>query len=276
MRLFKWLALVLFAYVLTAFLAHPDWSGVLRSTFVPHVEWTSAYMSMLVAILGTTISPYLFFWQASQEVEAERDLGRKTVASRCGATDEEISTATTDVRTGMFYSNLVMYFILLTTAATLHAHGVKNIETAQQAAEALGPLAGRGAYWLFTLALVGTGVLAVPVLAGSCAYAIAEAAIWRDASLNERGSEAPKFYGVIVVAMLIGLALDFAGLNAVKMLFWSAVLNGVLAPPLVVLVVMLSSDPKVMGQRINSRTANVLGWICAAAMTIAAMAMFVI
>jgi Mn2+/Fe2+ NRAMP family transporter len=176
----------------------------------------------------------------------------------------------------MFYSNLVMYFILLTTAATLHAHGMKNIETAQQAAQALGPLAGKGAYWLFTLALVGTGILAVPVLAGSCAYAIAEAAIWRDASLNERGSEAPKFYGVIVVAMLIGLGLDFAGLNAVKMLFWSAVVNGVLAPPLVVLVVMLSSDPKVMGERINSRTANVLGWICAAAMTTAAVAMFVI
>jgi NRAMP (natural resistance-associated macrophage protein)-like metal ion transporter len=275
-RVFKWLALVLFAYVLTAFLARPDWGAVFRSTFLPHVEWTSAYMSMLVAILGTTISPYLFFWQASQEVEAERDLGRTTVASRCGATDEEISTATTDVRTGMFYSNLVMYFILLTTAATLHAHGMKHIETAQQAAQALGPLAGKGAYLLFTLALVGTGVLAVPVLAGSCAYAIAEAAIWRDASLNKRGSEAPKFYGVIAIAMLIGLGLDFAGLNAVKMLFWSALVNGVLAPPLVVLVVMLSSDPKVMGERINSRTANVLGWICAAAMTIAAMAMFVI
>jgi NRAMP (natural resistance-associated macrophage protein)-like metal ion transporter len=274
-RVFKWLALVLFAYVATAFLARPDWSAVLHSTFVPHLEWNSGYMAVLVGILGTTISPYLFFWQASQEVEVERDLGRITVARRRGATDQEISNATTDVRVGMFYSNLVMYFILLTTAATLHAHGMKDIETAEQAARALGPLAGKGAYWLFTLALVGTGILAVPVLAGSCAYAIAEAATWRRASLNERPWRAPQFYAVIATAMLIGLALNFAGLNAVKMLFWSAVVNGVLAPPLVVLVVLLSSDPKVMGDRINSRTANTLGWICAVVMTVAAVAMLV-
>jgi len=274
-RVFKWLTLVLFAYVITAFLAHPDWNGVLRATLIPHVEWTREYMAVLVGILGTTISPYLFFWQASQEVELERDLGKVTVAQRRGATDKELSVATTDVRTGMFYSNLVMYFILLTTAATLHAHGMKNIETAQQAAEALGPLAGRGAYWLFTLALVGTGMLAVPVLAGSCAYAIAEAAIWREASLSYSGSKAPRFYAVIALAMMIGLALDFAGLNAVKMLFWSAVVNGVLAPPLVVLVVLLSSDRKVMGDRVNSLTANILGWICAGVMTVAAVAMLI-
>jgi NRAMP (natural resistance-associated macrophage protein)-like metal ion transporter len=273
-RVFKWLTLVLFAYIVTAFLAHPDWGRVLRSTFIPHVEWTRDYMSVLVGILGTTISPYLFFWQASQEVETETAQGRTTLAERQGATDEELSIASTDTDTGMFYSNLVMYFIILTTAATLHAHRITNIETAQQAAEALGPLAGKGAYWLFTLALVGTGMLAVPVLAGSCAYAIAEAAIWRSASLNERPRRAPQFYGVIAVAMLIGLALDFAGFNAVKMLFWSAVLNGVLAPPLVVLVVMLSSDRRVMGERINSSVANALGWICAAVMAIAAFAMF--
>jgi NRAMP (natural resistance-associated macrophage protein)-like metal ion transporter len=274
-RVFKWLTLVLFAYVFTAFLARPDWSAVLRATFVPHLEWTREYMSVLVGILGTTISPYLFFWQASQEVEHERDLGRVTLAQRRGATDEELSIASTDVRTGMFYSNLVMYFILLTTAATLHAHGMKNIETAQQAAEALGPLAGRSAYWLFTLALVGTGMLAVPVLAGSCAYAIAEAAIWRKASLSEPAGRARRFYAVIAIAMTIGLGLDFAGLNAVRMLFWSAVVNGVLAPPLVVLVVLLSSDRTVMGELINSRTASALGWICAGVMTIAAVAMLI-
>jgi Mn2+/Fe2+ NRAMP family transporter len=201
--------------------------------------------------------------------------GRTTAEEREGATDEELSIATTDTDTGMFFSNFVMYFIILTTAATLHAHGITNIETAQQAAQALGPLAGKGAYWLFTLALVGTGILAVPVLAGSCAYAIAEAAIWESASLNERPRRAPQFYGVIAVAMLIGLGLGFAGFNAVKMLFWSAVLNGVLAPPLVVLVVMLSSDREVMGERINSPVANALGWICAAVMAIAAVAMFV-
>jgi Mn2+/Fe2+ NRAMP family transporter len=232
-------------------------------------------MSILVGILGTTISPYLFFWQASQEVEQDRELGKISVAQRRGATDEEIDIVATDTRTGMFYSNLVMYFILLTTAATLHAHGVNQIETAQQAAEALRPLAGGGAYWLFTLGLVGTGMLAVPVLAGSCAYAIAEAATWRKASLNERPWRAPRFYTVIAISMLIGLALNFAGLNAVKMLFWSAVLNGVLAPPLVVLVVLLTNDRKVMGQWVNSRLASVLGWTCAAVMSAAALAMLV-
>ncbi len=275
-RVFKWLTLVLFAYVITAFLAHPDWAGVLHATFIPHVTWTRTYMAILVGILGTTISPYLFFWQAAEEVEEEIEQGRTALAEREGATNVELSIATTDVSTGMFYSNLVMYFIILTTAATLHAHGKNEIETAQQAAEALRPLAGGGAYWLFTLGLVGTGMLAVPVLAGSCAYAIAEAATWSRASLSARPRQAPRFYGVIAAAMLVGLGMNFAGLNAVKMLFWSAVLNGALAPPLVVLVVLLSSDARVMGDRVNSSTANILGWICAAAMSIAAIAMIVL
>jgi Mn2+/Fe2+ NRAMP family transporter len=175
----------------------------------------------------------------------------------------------------MFFSNLVMFFIILTTAATLHAHGVRNIETARQASEALRPLAGPAAYWLFTLGLIGTGMLGVPVLAGSCAYAIAEAASWRGDSLSRKPRRAPQFYLVLVGAMLVGLALDFAHFDAVKMLFWSAVLNGVLAPPLVVLVVLLTSDPKVMGARTNSRGARVLGWICAALMSAAAVALFV-
>jgi len=275
-RVFKWLTLVLFSYIATAFLARPDWGAVLRATFIPHIEWSGSYMSMLVGILGTTISPYLFFWQASQEVETERELGRDTVAKRRGATDEELRNATTDIDVGMFYSNLVMYFILLTTAATLHAHGMLKIETAQQAADALGPLAGKGASLLFTMALVGTGILAVPVLAGSCAYAIAEAAVWRKASLNSKPHQAPQFYAVIAVAMLIGLALNLARLNAVRMLFLSAVLNGVLAPPLVIIVVLLSSNLEVMGNRVNTRLAKTLGWICAAVMTIAAVAMFVL
>ena len=148
----------------------------------------------------------------------------------------------------MLFSNLVMYFIILTTATTLNAHGVKNIETARQAAEALRPLAGKGAYWLFTLGLVGTGMLGVPVLAGSCAYTIAEAARWRKGSLNSRFHVAHRFYGVIALSVLVGLALNYAELNAVKMLFWSAVLNGVLAPPLVILIVLLTSDKKIMGE----------------------------
>ena len=275
-RVFKWLALVLFAYVITAFLARPDWAAVLHGTFVPHLEWTRSYLSVLVGILGTTISPYLFFWQAAQEVEEDRKHGKTTVAQRRGSTNQELSGATGDVLTGMFFSNLVMFFIILTTAATLHAHGVKNIETAKQASEALRPLAGPGAYWLFTLGLIGTGMLGVPVLTGSCAYTIAEAASWKGASLSQKPRQAPRFYLVMAGAMVVGLALDFAGLDAVKMLFWSAVVNGVLAPPLVVLVVLLTSDKKVMGNRINSRGAMVLGWICAAVMSAAALALLVI
>jgi NRAMP (natural resistance-associated macrophage protein)-like metal ion transporter len=274
-RVFKWLTLVLFAYVITAFLARPDWAAVLRGSFLPHMEWTRSYMAVLVGILGTTISPYLFFWQASQEVEEERKQGKTTVAERRGSTNQELRAAKDDVYTGMLFSNLVMYFIILTTAATLHVHGVRNIETARQASEALRPLAGQGAYWLFTLGLIGTGMLGVPVLAGSCAYAIAEAASWRGDSLSRKPRRAPQFYVVIAGAMVVGLALNFAGLNAVKMLFWSAILNGVLAPPLAVLVVLLTSDRKVMGVRTNSRAARVLGWICAAVMSAAAVALLV-
>jgi Mn2+/Fe2+ NRAMP family transporter len=275
-RIFKWLTLVLFAYVITAFLARPDWMAVLRYTFLPHIEWSQSYLSVLVGILGTTISPYLFFWQAAQEVEEERAQDRQTLAQRRGSTDEELSALRNDVLTGMLFSNVVMYFIILTTAATLHAHGLTSISTAKDAAEALRPLAGKGAYWLFTLGLIGTGMLAVPVLAGSCAYAVAEGARWRKASLESKPLQAWRFYLVIAVAMIIGLALDFAGLNAVKMLFWSAVLNGVLAPPLVVLVVLLTSDKRVMGQRVNGRLLQGLGWACAVAMSGAAIAMLVL
>ena len=275
-RIFKWLTLVLFAYIITAFLAHPDWRAVLHSTFVPHFEWSKAYISVLVAILGTTISPYLFFWQAAQEVEEDRDHGKVTVAQRKGSTNAEIRTAKRDVFTGMLLSNVVMYFLDLDeTAATLNAHGHKDIETAKQAAEALRPLAGAGAYWLFTLGMIGTGMLAVPVLAGSCAYAVAEGARWRDASLNLKPPLARKFYGVIAVSIAIGLALDFAHLNAVKMLFWSAILNGLLAPPLVVMIVLLTSDKKVMGNRTNSPGMKWLGWTCAGIMSAAAVGLIV-
>jgi NRAMP (natural resistance-associated macrophage protein)-like metal ion transporter len=272
-RVFKWLTLVLFAYVIAAFLAHPNWRAVLHATFVPHVEWSSAYIATFVGILGTTISPYLFFWGASQEVEEERKIGRRTVEEREGATDKELRKSRTDVITGMFFSNLVMYFIILTTAATLHAHGHRSIDTAQQAAEALKPLAGKGAYLLFTLGLIGTGMLGVPVLAGAAAYAVAEARNWRG-TLEDKPRLAKKFYAIVASAMILGLVLDYAGFNAVKMLFWSAVLNGVLAPPLIVLVVLLTSSQKIMGERANRPVLKWLGWITAAVMAAAAVAMF--
>jgi NRAMP (natural resistance-associated macrophage protein)-like metal ion transporter len=272
-KTFKWLTLVLFAYVIAALLAHPDWQKVLRSTLVPRIEWSSDYLSTFVGILGTTISPYLFFWQASQEVEEERKIGRTTIGRRKGATTEELRKARTDVITGMFFSNFVMYFIILTTAATLNVHGQKDIETAQQAAEALRPLAGNGAYLLFTLGLIGTGMLGVPVLAGAAAYAVAEAMAWRG-TLEDRPPLAKKFYAVLSIAMLIGLTLNYFGFNAVKMLFWTAVLNGVLAPPLIVLVVLITTNRKIMGARTNPLVLKWLGWSTAAIMALAVVAMF--
>ncbi|MGD1069143.1 MAG: Nramp family divalent metal transporter [Bryobacteraceae bacterium] len=272
--IFKWLTLVLFAYVITAFLVKPDWTHVLRATIVPEIQWTPQYFAVLVGIFGTTISPYLFFWQSSQEVEEERAMGRNTVAKRMGATDEEIRKSRRDTLTGMFFSNLVMYFIILTTAATLHAHGLTNIQTAKDAAEALRPLAGNGAYLLFTLGIIGTGMLAVPVLAGSSAYAVAESAAW-GASIDKPLKVAPKFYAVLAAAVAIGMGLDFAGFNSVRMLFLSAVLNGLLAPPLIVLVILLTNSRKVMGDRKNGPILQALGWICAAVMAACGIAMFV-
>jgi Mn2+/Fe2+ NRAMP family transporter len=270
----KWLALALFAYVLAAFLARPNWAMVLRSTVLPHIELSGSYLATLVAIFGTTISPYLFFWQAAQEVEEDKDKGRTTLQQRKGATGRELGNSRTDVIAGMCLSNLIMFFIILTTGATLHAHGHTHIISAQQAAEALRPVAGGGAYLLFTLGIIGTGLLSVPVLAGSTAYAIAEAATWRH-SLQHKPRSAPRFYGVLGVAMCLGLALDFLHLDAMAMLFWSAVINGVLAPPLIVLVVLLTSDKKVMGVRANSRLLQTLGWVTAGVMAAAAIGMFV-
>jgi len=274
-KIFKWLTLVLFSYVITAFIVHPAWKTVLYATLVPTFHWTRDYFAVLTGILGTTISPYLFFWQSSQEVEEDRLHGRTSVAQRQGATDEELATSRTDVVTGMFFSNMVMYFIILTTATTLNAHGLKNIETARQAAEALRPLAGDGAYLLFALGIIGTGMLAIPVLAGSSAYAVAESALWSGASLDRKPSLARGFYGVLAAAVAVGLSLDFAGFNSVKMMFWSAVLNGILAPPLIVLVLLLTSRRNVMGERKNSLGIRILGWSCAALMTISAAGVFV-
>jgi len=274
-RVFKWLTLVLFAYVAAAFMAHPNWNQVLRSTFVPHIELNAAYIATFVAVLGTTISPYLFFWQAAQEVEVERAKGRKTVHSRQGATAQELRAARTDVLTGMVFAGVVMYFIILTTGATLYATGQRDIETARQAAEALRPLAGNAAYLLFTLGLVGTGMLGIPALAGSAAYAAAEAMHWRG-SLNDRPRVAKKFYGVLATAVALGLALNYLKVSAVKMLFYAAVVNGVLAPPLIVLVTMLTSDEKVMGSRVSSPLLKWIGWVTAFVMTAATIAMIVV
>ena len=272
-RVFKWITLVMLAYVATAFFAHVDWRAALSATILPRVSWSRQSLSVLLGLFGTTISPYLFFWQAAQEVEEERAQGRN-LAQRKGATERDLRRARIDIVAGMFFSNLIMYFIILTTAATLHAHGTTHIDTARQAAEALRPLAGPAAYWLFTLGLIGTGMLGVPVLAGSSAYAIAEASAWRG-SLEKKPRGARRFYTVLALAMLGGLAIDFAGLDAVKMMFWAAVVNGALAPPLILLVVLLTSNKRVMGERVNSVGLKALGWITLLVMTAAAVGLLV-
>jgi len=273
-RVFKWLTLVLFAYVAAAILAHPRWSEVVGATFLPHLELSTNYLATFVAILGTTISPYLFFWQAAQEVEVERAQGRRSAKARRGATEKELRAARTDVITGMAFAGVVMYFIIVATGATLFESGHRDIETARQAAEALRPVAGNGAYLLFTVGLLGTGMLGVPALAGSAAYAIAEAMHWRG-SLDDRPRVAPKFYGVLAAAVVIGMILNYTGANAVKMLFWAAVVNGALSSPLIVLVTLLTSDKRVMGECANSRLLRALGWITAVVMFVATVAMFV-
>jgi Mn2+/Fe2+ NRAMP family transporter len=274
-RVFKWLTLVLFAYVLTAFVAGVDWGAALRATLIPHVEWSRGFFSVLVAILGTTISPYLFFWQAAQEVEEEHARRKdRTLSRHPGATGDELRGCRNDVAIGMFASNAVMYFIIMTTAATLHAHGKTDIATAQQAADALRPLAGAGAYWLFTLGLIGTGMLAVPVLAGSCAYAIAEAAAWRG-SLDRKPRQAKRFYIVLTVSVALGVALTYTGIDAIRLLFSAAVINGVLAPPIILIVLLLTGDKRVMGEDVNSRTLASLGWLAFAVMVLAALGLVI-
>jgi NRAMP (natural resistance-associated macrophage protein)-like metal ion transporter len=270
----KWLALTLFAYVITGFVVGPDWSKVAHDTFVPSVPKGHEGWAMLVAILGTTISPYLFFWQSSQEVEEEKAIGRRMLAWRQGATRREIGVRKMDVGIGTFFSNLVMYFIILSTALTLHAHGTTNIETTKQAAEALLPLAGKFAYLLFTVGIIGVGFLAIPTLAGSAAYAFAETFGWRQ-GLDSRFTAARAFYGVVILSTLMGVALDFSGINPVKALYWTAIINGLLAPFLMVGVWLVASDRKIMQDQPSSRLALVSVGLTTLLMFAAAIGMFV-
>lgn len=270
----KWLALSLFAYVLTAIVVRPDWTTILRDTFLPtwpkgHEAWAT-----LVAILGTTISPYLFFWQASQEVEEEKAMGRRMRVRRQGATNREIKDRKLDVGVGTFFSNLVMYFIILTTALTLHTHGVTSIETSRQAAEALKPLAGTFAATVFTLGIIGVGLLAIPTLTGSAAYAFAETFHWRQ-GLDQKFKAARAFYGVIILSTVIGIALDFAHVNPVKALFWTAVVNGLLAPFLLVGILIVACDRKIMMRQPSSLLGRLVVGVTTLVMFGAAIGMFV-
>lgn len=272
-RIFKWLTVSLFAYVIAAFLAKPDWWAVAKATFVPQISFTSEYITTIVAILGTTISPYLFFWEASEEVEEEKSEGRTTLTERIGATDTEIKNEKIDTVAGMVFCNVVFYFVILAAGATLHVSGNTDIRSATDAAQALRPLAGDFATVLFGIGLVGAGLLAVPVLTGSAAYAVAEAFGW-PSGLDEKPRHAKKFYGVIAASTIIGVLIDFAGINPISALFWTAVINGVIAPPLLVLVMLVANNNKVMGDRTNGPFTNILGWFATVVMFAAAIAMF--
>lgn len=274
-RWLKWLTGLLFAYVVAAFLAKPDWRAALAASVLPTFRWDALFVATLVGVLGTTISPYLFFWQASHEVEEEKARGRRTAAQRRGASDHELRDARLDVNTGMFFSNLVMYFIILATASTLHRAGIQEIETAREAAEALRPLAGDAAYFLFAVGLIGAGFLAVPVLAGSASFAVAELFGWRS-GLDLSPRRGRRFYLVFAYAMLGGMLLDLVQTSSIRMLFLAAVLNGILAPPLLVLVMLVSSNPNIMGERTNGPWLNILGWTATVLMTAAAAAFLVI
>jgi Mn2+/Fe2+ NRAMP family transporter len=250
----KWLALFLLAYVITAFILRPAWAPILRAAIRPVTPHGSTAWATLVAILGTTISPYLFFWQASQEVEEEKHIGRKKSAERIGASSREIVDRKFDIGLGTFFSNAVMFFIIVTTAITLHRHGITNVETFRQAAEALRPLAGSGCYLLFSAGLIGTGLLAIPTLSGSAAYALAETFGWHQ-GLDEKIDKARAFYAVVLLSTAIGITFDFADINPVRALYWTAVINGVLAPFLLFGILWVASDRKIM----HGQTSSILG-----------------
>ena len=274
-NLLKWLTLVLFAYVATVFVVRVPWGEALQGTFIPALEFKADYFAGLIAVLGTTISPYLFFWQASQEVE-EIDLAPTEQALKESPyqAPKQMGRIKADTYIGMGISNLIAFFIILTSAVTLHAHGKTDIQSAAQAAEALRPVAGDFAFALFAVGIIGTGLLAVPVLAGSAAYAVSGVFGW-SASLERQALQAKQFYGVLAAATLIGLGLNFTSLDPIKALFWAAVINGVLAGPVMVVIMLMATNPAVMGQFTLSRRLRITGWLATAVMLVAAGGLFV-
>lgn len=272
-NVFKWLALTLFAYVATGFWVKPDWLAALRDTFVPSVPGGSEGWAMLVAVLGTTISPYLFFWQASSEVEEEKAIGRTTTQQRLGATRRELVDRRLDVASGSFFSNLVMFFVILTTASTLHRHGQLHIESAREAAEALKPLAGKLAAAIYTVGIFGVGALTIPTLTASAAYALAETFGWSQ-GLGKSPAAAKLFYAVVALSTGAGIALDFTGVNPMRALVLSAVINGVLAPFVLVGILLVAGDRKLMQGQPSSRLSLIIVALTALLMLIASVAMF--
>jgi NRAMP (natural resistance-associated macrophage protein)-like metal ion transporter len=275
-RVLKWLTLSLFAYVAVVFAVDVDWPAALKGTFMPSWEWNKAYVTTVVAILGTTISPYLFFWQAAQEVEEIKRVPRdQPLRVAPEQARRQLRRLRIDTAVGMGFSNLVAFFMIIATAATLHAHGIHDIETTEQAAEALRPIAGESAFLLFALGIVGTGMLALPVLAGSAADAVASYFHVRK-GLDLPLAEGRSFYGILAAAMILGLAIGLSGVNPISALYWSAVINGVIAVPVMVAVMVAASSRKVMGPMVLPLKWKVLGWLATAAMAAASLALGVI
>jgi Mn2+/Fe2+ NRAMP family transporter len=274
-KIFKWLTLALFAYVITAFFAHPPLLEVLKATVTPHIELSKDFVTALVAVLGTTISPYLFFWQASSEVDELTATGATNPqVGRRGLKQAELRAARADVMIGMAFSNLVMYFIILTSAAVLHAHGKTDVQTADQAAAALTPLAGPFAFIVFSVGLIGAGLLAIPILTGSATYAIKEF-LGLPGSLASKPQHRPTFYLILTLATVAGVVMNFAHLDPIRALFISAVINGVVAPPLLLLIVLLGADAAVMKRYVSGKLSLALTGIATVFMAVAAITMFV-
>lgn len=271
-RYLKWLAMVLLAYVFSALLANLDWAAVAKDAVIPQISFSKEAFIIICAVLGTTISPYLFFWQTSQEVEEQILQGKTTVHERRAATPvEDIKSMRIDVWSGIFLGQVVMFFIIAACGGILYANGITNIETAAQAAEALRPFAGNATYFLFTIGLIGTGLLATPVLAGASSYALSESFKWKE-GLYRPLSQARAFYGIIIISMLVGLAMNFLGIDPIKALIYSAFANGLVAPIILALIVLISSNKKIMGRWTNKRSTTIIGWSAVIIMTSAGIA----
>ena len=273
-RILKWFTLALLSYVATAFVVHIPWSQVLLSAVAPHLSWNPEYITTVVAVFGTTISPYLFFWQASQEVEDQlADPRARPLIRAPQQAKASLRRIKIDTYVGMGFSNLVAFFIILTTAVTLNLHGITDIATSAQAAAALRPIAGEFAFLMFSAGIIGTGLLAIPVLAGSSAYAMAGAFKWKN-SLQRAPRKAKQFYGIIGVSTVVGIALGFTSIDPIRALYWSAVINGVISVPIMVVMMLMAARPEIMGQFVVSTRLKILGWLATMMMMTAVCAMF--
>ncbi len=267
----KWLVISLLSYIATGLIIHMDWPMLIRDSIIPTLTFSKTQILLITGILGTTISPYLFFWQTSQEIEEEILVGKMTVHSRRGTNSAEIKSMRKDVWTGMFLSNLVMFFIIAVCASVLFKNGVTNIATANDAALALAPFAGRWATILFAVGIIGTGMLAIPVLAGSASYAISESFGWKE-GLYRKFNEAKAFYSIMIISIIIGILINFIGIDPIKALIYSAIANGIVAPVILIFIVHISGNHKIMGHYKNSKLVNIVGWITMILMGITALA----